>query len=55
MALAGAGMAFLLPVATVVIGGLCTSTLFEFLLRPALFWALGRKVAEKLTRQRVTY
>ncbi len=45
------GREILYPVATVVIGGLLTSTLFEFLLRPALFWAAGRRAAEKLTRQ----
>jgi CzcA family heavy metal efflux pump len=43
------GREILYPVATVVIGGLLTSTLFEFLLRPALFWTLGRKVVENLT------
>ena len=36
------------PVATVVVGGLITSTLFEFLLRPALFWVAGRKEAARL-------
>jgi len=49
------GREILFPVATVVIGGLITSTLFEFLLRPALFWSLGRKTAEALTRSRVEY
>ncbi|MFH1465831.1 MAG: efflux RND transporter permease subunit [Pseudomonadota bacterium] len=44
------GRELLFPVATVVIGGLLTSTLFEFLLRPALFWTLGRGVAKKLAR-----
>jgi HME family heavy-metal exporter len=43
------GREILYPVATVVIGGLLTSTLFEFLLRPALFWTLGRRTAERLT------
>ncbi len=38
-----AGREILFPVATVVIGGLMTSTLFEFTLRPALFWTLARK------------
>ena len=32
------GKEILLPVATVILGGLCTSTLCEFLLRPGLFW-----------------
>ena len=37
-----AGREILFPVALVVIGGLITSTLFEFTLRPALFWAMRR-------------
>jgi HME family heavy-metal exporter len=43
------GREILYPIATVVIGGLITSTIFEFLLRPALFWTFGRRAAEKLT------
>jgi CzcA family heavy metal efflux pump len=43
------GRELLFPVATVVIGGLASSTLFEFLLRPALFWTLGRKEAARLS------
>ena len=46
------GREILYPVATVVIGGLATSTLFEFMLRPALFWAVGRGVAEKLASRK---
>jgi Cu/Ag efflux pump CusA len=34
------GKEILLPVATVILGGLITSTLCEFLLRPGLFWHL---------------
>ncbi len=45
------GREILYPVATVVVGGLITSTVFEFLLRPALFWAAGRRVAAQLTGQ----
>lgn len=41
------GKEILLPVATVIVGGLVSSTLCEFLLRPGLFWAL-RAHAEKL-------
>lgn len=35
------GKEILYPVATVIIGGLITSTLLEFLVRPALFWTIG--------------
>jgi CzcA family heavy metal efflux pump len=43
------GRELLYPVATVVIGGLASSTLFEFMLRPALFWTMGRSEAQRLT------
>jgi len=43
------GREILYPVATVVIGGLITATLFEFILRPALFWTIGRKAMARLT------
>jgi len=43
------GREILYPVATVVIGGLATSTLFEFILRPALFWSIGRGAMKRLT------
>ena len=36
------GKEILYPVATVIIGGLITSTLAEFLVRPALFWTFAR-------------
>ncbi len=36
------GKEILYPIATVIIGGLITSTLLEFLVRPALFWTCGR-------------
>lgn len=39
------GKEILYPVATVIIGGLITSTLLEFLVRPALFWTTGIKAA----------
>jgi HME family heavy-metal exporter len=41
------GKEILYPVATVIIGGLITSTLAEFFLRPALFWLFGRAAAER--------
>jgi HME family heavy-metal exporter len=41
MAAGEPGKEILYPVATVIIGGLVTSTLLEFLVRPALFWQVG--------------
>lgn len=41
------GKEILMPVATVIVGGLVTSTACEFLLRPGLFWSL-RADAETL-------
>ncbi|MDD3587239.1 MAG: efflux RND transporter permease subunit, partial [Thermoguttaceae bacterium] len=42
------GREILYPIATVIVGGLITSTLMEFFTRPALFWIFGRKTAEKM-------
>ncbi len=39
------GKEILYPVATVIIGGLVSSTLLEFLVRPALFWTMGTNAA----------
>lgn len=44
------GKEILMPVATVIVGGLVSSTLCEFLLRPGLFWAL-RDDAEAFLKQ----
>lgn len=44
------GKEILYPVATVIIGGLVTSTLLEFLVRPALFWSLGLKAAQQVVQ-----
>ena len=41
------GKEILYPVATVIIGGLITSTILEFLVRPALFWQFGIKAAKR--------
>ena len=42
------GKEILYPVATVIIGGLISSTILDFVLTPAVFWAVGRKTIEKL-------
>ena len=44
------GKEILYPVATVIIGGLVTSTLLEFLVRPALFWTVGVDAARRVVR-----
>jgi len=43
------GREILYPVASVVVGGLFTSTLLDFLITPALTWMFGRKETERLT------
>jgi len=40
------GKEILYPVATVILGGLISSTLLDFFVRPAQFWKFGRAVAE---------
>ena len=41
------GKEILYPVATVILGGLISSTLLDFLVHPALFWCFGRAAAER--------
>jgi HME family heavy-metal exporter len=48
MAAGEPGKEILYPVATVIIGGLITSTFLEFLVRPALFWMFGLGAAERV-------
>ncbi len=47
------GRELLYPVATVIIGGLVTNTLLDFLVMPGLFWRLGRKEAERLAHESI--
>jgi len=46
------GKEILYPVATVIIGGLISSTLLEFLVRPALFWQFGVGAAKRVTDEK---
>jgi HME family heavy-metal exporter len=46
------GKEILYPVATVIIGGLISSTLLDFFVHPALFWTFGRRQAELLEAKR---
>jgi HME family heavy-metal exporter len=41
------GKEILYPVATVILGGLVSSTLLDFFVHPALFWSFGRQQAER--------
>jgi HME family heavy-metal exporter len=54
MAAGQPGKEILYPVATVIIGGLVSSTLLEFFVRPALFWTLGRKAGQRIVEQHHT-
>ena len=42
------GREILYPVATVIVGGLCTSTFCEFLIHPGIFWKLTGEDAMRL-------
>lgn len=46
------GREILYPVATVILGGLVTSTLCEFLLHPGLFWRFSGKDALRLAEEK---
>ena len=48
------GKEILYPVATVILGGLISSTLLDFFVRPALFWLFGLKEAARVVKQSTT-
>lgn len=45
------GKEILYPVATVILGGLISSTLLDFFVHPALFWLFGLKEAERVVNE----
>jgi CzcA family heavy metal efflux pump len=46
------GKEILYPVATVILGGLVSSTLLDFFVRPALFWRFGHSPVEHMLKHR---
>ena len=44
------GSEILYPVAIVIIGGLLSSTILDFLVRPSIFWLFGKSAAEAVTQ-----
>jgi HME family heavy-metal exporter len=48
------GKEILYPVATVILGGVISSTLLDFFVHPALFWLFGLKAAERVVAEAVT-
>ncbi|NND97089.1 MAG: efflux RND transporter permease subunit, partial [Pirellulaceae bacterium] len=48
------GKEILYPIATVIVGGLLTSTLAEFLVRPALFWSVGIPAGKQILADRTS-
>ncbi len=46
------GKEILYPVATVIVGGLISSTLLDFIVRPALFWTLGMGAAQRIVESK---
>jgi len=45
------GREILYPVATVILGGVASSTLLDFFVHPALFWVAGRRAAERVIHE----
>ncbi|MGB7344328.1 MAG: efflux RND transporter permease subunit [Pirellulaceae bacterium] len=54
MAAGEPGKEILYPVATVILGGLISSTMLDFFVHPALFWLIGLKSAERVVNQSKT-
>lgn len=48
------GKEILYPVATVILGGLISSTLLDFFVHPALFWLIGLNEAERVVNESQT-
>ncbi len=46
-----AGKEILYPIATVILGGLISSTALDFFVHPALFWLFGTKTAARVVRE----
>lgn len=46
-----AGKEIIYPIATVILGGLVSSTLLDFFVHPALFWLYGRKSAQRVVQE----
>ncbi len=44
------GKEILYPVATVILGGVVSSTMLDFFVHPALFWLFGKRAAEAVMR-----
>lgn len=49
------GKEILYPVATVIVGGLISSTLLDFFVHPALFWTLGLEAAKRVVESKERY
>jgi HME family heavy-metal exporter len=45
------GKEILYPVATVILGGVISSTLLDFFVHPALFWLFGLKAADGVVQE----
>jgi len=48
------GKEILYPIATVILGGLISSTILEFFVRPALFWTFGLGAARRVIEETAT-